>query len=227
MLLNHQSTYLIRALCARQQAIGKVAGTVAMGVGAAAMLSAFAVDIADVAVLGAVAGGGSHLRASWAQDPHGLCRPGGMLQPVQDNMPCRGPLGPADHLVCSAGDLAAASSAVLRSRPPCQRAFPLLRASPPPRPFTPTHHPPTFLLPCLSHPAAAGSMAALKTPSTTSSGKKAKKGGKKKASKRSPAAACAEATSGADVEAVDTEEEAQGGRQMISQKASAPGERPA
>ncbi|KAL4423422.1 hypothetical protein ABPG77_010000 [Micractinium sp. CCAP 211/92] len=106
------------------KAIGKVAGTVAMGVGAAAMLSAFAVDIADVAVLGAV---------------------------------------------------------------------------------------------------AAGSMAALKTPSTTSSGKKAKKGGKKKASKRSPAAAGAEATSGADVEAVDTEEEAQGGRQMISQKASAPG----
>lgn len=34
-----------------------MAGTVAMGVGAAAMLSAFAVDIADVAMLGAVAAG--------------------------------------------------------------------------------------------------------------------------------------------------------------------------
>lgn len=43
--------------CYTLQAIGKVAGTVAMGMGAAAMLSAFAVDIADVAVLGAVAGG--------------------------------------------------------------------------------------------------------------------------------------------------------------------------
>ncbi|KAL4443310.1 hypothetical protein ABPG75_011047 [Micractinium tetrahymenae] len=107
------------------KAIGKVAGTVAMGVGAAAMLSAFAVDIADVAVLGAV---------------------------------------------------------------------------------------------------AAGSMAALSTPGSSSSGKKSKKGSKK-ASKRTAAAAAAaaEAAAGGEAEAVEVAAKEEGGREMISQKASAPG----